>query len=228
MAESIVRRVNVGYRVFGQAINSDANPRRRAYINELGFRIFTASIAQGVVKRPDPAPSDLARLEEETAFFISRLRARDEFTAPTVPEREEALTLSRQLYRYFLIHGGDGTIDAAPHFAGCGIVNTCVGDLISQPTLYEVKAGARDFRLVDIRQVVTYCALNFASRQYVIDRVVLINPRRGIFAEIDIHADISRASGLSASEVYSQLLDFMSQDLSQGDLTRRPRTIPSF
>jgi hypothetical protein len=220
MADVIARRLNVSYRQFARPLTSTANPRRRAYINELGFRIFTSSMIDGLPRSPDPSIELVEQLEESTAFLISRLRSRDEMPRPDPTEREEALSLSRRLFTFFNQFEHGALLRAAPEFAGCGIVNTCFGDLLSEPTLFEVKAGARDFRAVDVRQIITYCALNFAARRYDIKRAALINPRQGIFAEIDVHADLERASGVTASEVYAQLLDFMSQDLSQGDVAR--------
>lgn len=220
MADVIVRRVNVSYREFATPVRSHANPRRRAYVNELGFRIFTSSIVDGLPRRPDPTPEQLELLEDSTAFFISRLRSKEEMPAPDPAEREEALLVSRRLFSYFHMREHDSVLRVAPEFSGCGIVNTCFGDVLSEPRLFEVKAGARDFRVIDIRQVITYCALNFASRQYDIKRAVLINPRMGVYAELDVYTDLARASGSSASEVYAQLLDFMSQDLSQGEPAR--------
>ena len=217
MADSIVRRINVSYEQFAPTLTSKANPRRRAYVNELAFRIFAHSSRDGILRQPKPDVDALAELEQSTAFFISRLRSADEISQPDLAEREEALLISRRLFTYFAMHEATNPLSFAPKFAGCGILNTCVGDIVAEPTLYEVKAGARDFRLIDVRQVVTYCALNFASRRYLINRVVLLNPRRGISAMLDIHEDLSRASGSSASEVYADLLDFLSQDISPNE-----------
>src|SRR5687767_691650 len=144
MGDVIVRRVNVSYREFARPVRSRANPRRRAYVNELAFRIFASSIVDGLPQRPDPSAERLELLEESTAFFISRLRSTEEMPAPDPAEREEALLVSRRLFSYFYMHEHGSTLRIAPEFAGCGIVNTCTGDIISEPTLFEVKAGARD------------------------------------------------------------------------------------
>lgn len=218
MEEAIVRRVNVSYRSFAVPLESASNPRRRAYINELAFRIFAKASTPGsslLELRPD----EIEELEWTTAAFVSRLRSSEEMAPPDQFEREEALALARRLLRFFQTHEGQGApLQFAPEFPGCGILNTCLGDLLAEPTLYEVKAGARDIRAVDVRQVITYCALNFAARRYDIRRAVLLNPRQGYFAELDVHEDLARASGSSASEVYAQLLDFLSQDLSPSEV----------
>jgi hypothetical protein len=69
--------------------------------------------------------------------------------------------------------------------------------------------------------------LNFAARRYKIERVVLINPRRGVYAALDIHNDLERASGASASEVFGQILDFLSQDVSPTEPARLRNVIHS-
>jgi hypothetical protein len=220
MADAIVRRVNVSYQKFAPDLASATRPGRRAYVNELGFRLFPHFSHRGALGLHDPPDEIIEQLEQSTAFFISRLRSAEEIEVPHPAERNEALELGRRLNKCFELLEPARKLQLAPKFAGCGILDTCVGDVLAEPTLYEIKAGARDFRLIDVRQVITYCALNFASRRYKIERVVLVNPRRGIYAALDIHNDLERASGASASEVFGQILDFLSQDVSPAEPTR--------
>jgi hypothetical protein len=220
MADGIVRRINVDYERFGPELQSNTSPMRRGYVNELGFRIFASSVMKGELQYPEPKVGLLSELEEETARYIARLRSTKISEPPTIAERREAIFLSQRLYKFFISREPGSNLRVHPEFAGCGILNTCVGDVYAEPTLYEIKAGARDFRLIDIRQVVTYCALNFEARRYDIQRVILLNPRLGIYATLPIHDDVARASGLPAAEVYSQILDFLSQDLASNYSSR--------
>lgn len=214
MADAIVRAINVSYKRFGGEIPSLAAPTRRGYVNELGFRIFAASIHDGKLEFGNLDAEALKRLEQETAAFLTRVRPNAVLYPAGVAEREEAMSLSRQLYIFFKSIPILNALHVDPQFPGCGILNSSIGDIYSEPTLYEIKAGARDFRVVDLRQVVTYCALNFASGGYNIDTVVLVNPRLGIYSSLRIHDSVSRASGQPAAVVYKQILDFLSQDLT--------------
>jgi hypothetical protein len=220
MADGIVRRINVDFERFASELEGNTSPMRRGYVNELAFRIFASFVIGGELHYPEPKPNLLSDLEEKTTRYIARLHSPNISSPPTAAERGEAISLSRRLYKFFVSREQGSNLRVNPEFAGCGILNTCVGDAYAEPTLYEIKAGARDFRLIDIRQVVTYCALNFEARRYDIQRVILLNPRLGIYATLPIHDDVARASGLPAAEVYSQILDFLSQDLAPNYASR--------
>ena len=57
------------------------------------------------------------------------------------------------------------------------------GDLISSDALFEIKAGDRFFRSVDVRQLIMYGALNSVSQSYQINRLGLFSiPRVGILS----------------------------------------------
>ncbi len=58
------------------------------------------------------------------------------------------------------------TIRVSPRFEGCGWLDECEADFLTSNVLVEVKAGDRAFRSIDLRQVLIYCALNFASKKY--------------------------------------------------------------
>jgi hypothetical protein len=79
-----------------------------------------------------------------------------------------------------------GEVVPEPVFPGCGFIDTCRGDVLVCKTLFEVKAGDRLFRSIDVRQLVTYAALNLVSRQHKIHKVGLFNPRVGIRAAVEV------------------------------------------
>ena len=81
--------------------------------------------------------------------------------------------------------------------------------------LWEVKSGDRHFRQTDIRQVLTYCALNYASRTRVIDRFSLVNPRAGVIACGTVD-DLARAVAASDPQaLFEEIVAFLSfQDAS--------------
>ena len=67
-----------------------------------------------------------------------------------------------------------------PFFPGCRVILTCQGDLLYSKTLVEVKAGERDLVPSDIRQTLTYLALNSASKKPIsIENIEIVNPRQG-------------------------------------------------
>jgi hypothetical protein len=104
----------------------------------------------------------------------------------------------------------------SPQFEGCGIVDTCVGDVLIGPVLYEVKAGDRPVRSIDIRQLLTYAALNFAKKHRPIDRIGLVNPRLGKFFEIDLDTLCEEVGG---GDGPSELLERIIYKLSSGEIS---------
>ncbi|WP_456703132.1 hypothetical protein [Bradyrhizobium sp. USDA 4449] len=103
-----------------------------------------------------------------------------------------------------------------PHFAGCGFLNPCVGDVLIGHELYEVKAGDRQFRSTDIRQLITYCALNYAAGNYAITQAGCVNPRRGTYFALDLDAIAHAMAGKSATELFSDIV----YHVSSGGISR--------
>ena len=101
------------------------------------------------------------------------------------------------------------TDGASSRFKGCGILDSCYGDLFVGSCLYEVKCVERNLRSIDIRQVLTYCALNYQSQQITIDEVSIVNPRRGIAFRYGVEALAQQVSGKNSAELFHQIGDFL-------------------
>jgi hypothetical protein len=97
-----------------------------------------------------------------------------------------------------------------PNFAGCGFLNPCVGDVLIGDALYEVKAGDRRFRSTDIRQLLTYCALNYAAGTCTIKKAGCVNPRRGTYFILELDAIAYAMAGKSSSELFSDIIYYVS------------------
>lgn len=103
-----------------------------------------------------------------------------------------------------------------PVFRGCGFVDSSEGDVISGTTLFEVKAVDRPFRSVDVRQLLTYCVLNYAAGQFDISAVGVFNPRRGLLFEMDIDRVCREMAGTSKLELFDSIVHV----LSSGEISR--------
>jgi hypothetical protein len=121
----------------------------------------------------------------------------------------EAIQLARRTKQFFRTNGID-SLEVFPEFLGCGWLSSCAGDVYAQGTLYEIKAGDRAFRSIDLRQLLTYCALNFAAKKYDIADVCLLNPREGTFAQFDLNALCGALAGRSAVEVLGDIVEYVS------------------
>ncbi len=99
-----------------------------------------------------------------------------------------------------------------PMFPGCGYVDSSEGDVIFGSTLFEIKTVDRAVRSSDIRQTITYAALNAASAssRFNICGIGLFNPRRGQFCDIEIEHICSEISGRPAQELFEVIIQALS------------------
>lgn len=212
MGERFVRQQNLQLQRFTRPLWPDVPSRLRGVTNELGFQLFCKSRELGnmPLELPETVVSQLA---EQSARFIRRFReySRKEVAEATPEARREACELAERLAFFFGEHEPQVPIVCKPAFPGCGRIDPCEGDALAGETLYEVKAGDRAFRTVDLRQVLCYCALNHAARRYSISRVGLVNPRVGVFFVHPLDWLCREVSGVASTELFAEILDFASQ-----------------
>lgn len=214
MGEAYVRVQNAKLKRFAPPISSVAPPNQRGIVNEGGFLIFQESM------RLSQPPSSLpAHAVEELLFraveYVAKLRS----SARILPEelsdagRLEAILIAERLHTFFTFEPG-GVI-VRPPFPGCGWLGAAEGDVLDGFTLYEVKAGQRQFRLADLKQILCYCALDFSSKTYGIEKVSLLNPRGGIVIEESLDSLCHKLSGTGSSDVLGEIIGYISEPLSR-------------
>jgi hypothetical protein len=182
---------------------------RRSVINELGFRLFKEQWQEKRIS--EKRTREIA--EAVQAYIIRLTRSKDRLLKVPLSNQEntEALKLADSLRRFFL-RTKDRSLVFWPEFPGCGILHKCVGDVLQGSKLIEVKAGDRTFRMTDIRQVLTYCSLNFASKRYDLRDIVLVNPRRGVFHQTSVADLIVECSATTAVDFFSSVIEFISAE----------------
>ena len=207
----VVRKLNLEKTHYEDYFNTDSEPKRRALVNETGFRLFENMVANRL-RRSNDIPIDQKSLVLEKALtYVMRLEKVDphDFKNHSDNEVSEACTISDRLYDYFRSNEPGKELILSPMFKGCGILDSCYGDVLCGDTLYEIKSGERDFRSTDIKQLFVYCALGFLSKNYEIRNIGLINPRNGIYAIVPLKDAIDIASGRSITETFGDLIDFI-------------------
>ena len=118
----------------------------------------------------------------------------------------DAVTLSIRLGYFFKERDIDlRKLTFEPRFSGCGIIDECFGDILYEKTLYEVKAGERSFRSIDLRQVLVYCALDYAAGNRAISGVCLLNPRHGVHWYAPVSEIASECGAGGAVELMDEL-----------------------
>jgi len=209
-ADSFVRRMNLSLERYCLPTESrlEVNRDRRSVVNELSFRLFM-SLAKG----KKLSVNDKMKMSLEVSHYIERLAPNINIDQPISKEEiEEAESLSSALTQYF----SNDELDKLwfwPVFRGCGRINSCRGDIISNDKLVEVKAGDRHFRITDVRQVIAYLALNSISKQYEIQHIALVNPRKGLFFETTVEDLIKECSQRKPVDVFGDIIDFLSSEI---------------
>ena len=178
-------------------------------VADTGFGIFTAAIQAGKSVHSIRNGALLKQITESAFERIKRLRSPEgKAKMKHLRGTDDSMELAVRLEDFFEGEGPDDTV-IQPRFKGCGILDSCYGDLFMGRTLYEVKCVERNLRGIDIRQVLTYCALNYQSQQFEIEEVCIVNPRRGISFTFDIEALAQKVSGKNSAELFHQIGDFL-------------------
>ncbi len=210
--DSFIRSMNLNTERYDTPLDSKVSAVRRALINETGFLVYVASLKEHL---------SIDQVEKSKLFGDVSLTAWNHvkgfeeqndptFKAMNKVEGTEVKVLAQRLEEFFVNHESGKPIVPSPMFAGCGFIDDCAGDILAGDVLYEVKAGDRKFRLVDIRQVLVCLALNHSRERYRITQVGLLNPRLGVFYKIRVNDLTQRISGTSPTELFSEIIEFVS------------------
>lgn len=214
LSEAFVRTLNRSLDRFVPPMKSSIAAARRGLINECGFRIFAASVVMG----REVSALDPQTLDEGWSQAVAHVRTMREFgRTPLDPiarpgELDEAFRLAKRTALFFTLRN-HASIKVQPTFSGCGWLDESRGDVLVGNTLFEIKAGDRNFLGVDVFQLLTYCALNFATKTYDIIDVGLLNPRTGNFIVLNLDELCMEAAGSSTADVLNEILQFVSEPL---------------
>jgi hypothetical protein len=180
----------------------------RGAVNELAFIGFSKLANQNRRIPRDEIITTLKASISEVVSYINRLSPNDLLHEDAIDDvcLREAMQLTLRLLNFF---PSGTTTQIRPKFKGCGIVNACEGDVISRDLLIEVKAGDRGFRVSDLRQLLVYSALAYASDENRFTRIGLFNPRTGMAWSKSLDEVCMSISGLRANDVLPKLVDHM-------------------
>ncbi len=216
--EHFVRRLNLdGYDRFRPPMAESGTAKRRALIAEYAFSLFVEHVKDATAGGDKRADDDI----RQVAWLAAEIRLRP-YSAQGVDldnkfddeENGEVQQILKRLNHFF--SRIERSITLRPVFSGCGFVDASEGDVIFGETIYEIKTVDRPFRSSDVRQAITYAALNFASKQFPIDSVGLFNPRRGTFCDINLEEICLEISGRPSED----FLAIVVQAISSGEISR--------
>jgi hypothetical protein len=197
MMEQVVRWINSHEVVFGRPVRVSQHANRNGIVAETAFR--RAAVNAPLFERDEEAESEARRL----LALLPRGQFADAELAET--ERLEASLIQQNIARYA------ATLQEVRYFhpvPGCGVVDAAVGDLIHAGGIAEIKAVERAFRGTDLRQVLIYATMKYASGSTV-DEISLYNPRRARLFSSTLDDIAFGVSGRSAVELVQDLVDAM-------------------
>ena len=171
--------------------------------------MFAAGYGKGCAV-DDLTTQEVVRCVEQSAGFIRRFRAypRNPVLNASAEGLEEASYLAGRLQEYFKTE--ETSLRLWPAFRGCGWLASVQGDGLGETTVYEVKCGQSRVRGKDLKQVLCYLALNYASRMYSIEEVAVLNPRRGIVLRSTVESLCRDIAGTSAVELLGDIVAYVS------------------
>jgi hypothetical protein len=212
--EIFVRKINLElYEREFPSLKSNVDPLRRGFVNEIAYQLFVETKSSlALTKESEDRAISTAR---ELMLRIEETRGSD----TPLPNSVEMLDAKEQLRRlaiFFQYEAKGANLELSPLFAGCGFIDACEGDVYFDQTLFEIKAGDRNFRSIDLRQLLTYAALNYAHSRRTIERVGLFNPRLGISFSMPLNELCLEVAGHSAPDTLSEII----RVISSGDISR--------
>lgn len=149
---------------------------------------------------------------QKLAFsLIDRYEGRKptEITPLSEAEKTEGLILCSRYESLYLSQLDCENVNFCPKFQGAGFLNSCEGDIRIGDSLIEVKTTTRRPSGKDIRQLLTYAALDAAAGQTRWTHFGIFNPRRASLHHVSIELLVLRLSGgKPPSDVFAELRFF--------------------
>jgi hypothetical protein len=92
------------------------------------------------------------------------------------------------------------------------LLDSCEGDVLAGAVLYEIKNVDREFRSLDLRQLLTYAFLDNLGGTRRFSAVGLVNARRGVYFRASVERVCRGVAAASAAEVFREMELFLEAD----------------
>ncbi|MFY0626167.1 MAG: hypothetical protein JXR07_07730 [Reichenbachiella sp.] len=209
-AEDYIKSINAaGLEEVSEVIRDDDQPSRRILVNNVATRIFQLGIEKNIL--PSLLVSDnkidLELVSEEQKERLLNLRFGSKLSS-TLKSVEKGILL-KMADGLFSHYFDKGNLQLNPRFNGCGMLFPSNGDLIYDRTLVEIKAGERNFKSIDLRQLYTYMAVSYADTKTIYDKIELFNPRNGVVWTEEVDEVSNSISGYSTIELLDEIIKFL-------------------
>lgn len=217
MGDRYIRSCNIAVSRFAAPISGTSTGQNPGLINELGFRLFARALSDHLAVK-GLAVSVVAEEHRASRTFIETFRQHGSTPLPALAAEGlvDARLLAERTEGFFQAQKF-ARIETSPRFRGCGWLSEARGDVLADKALYEIKAGARSFRMVDIRQLLVYCALNYSAKDHVLDEIGVVNPRHGTVFKDSIATLCQAVAGRAAMDVLGDIVEYLSTAAGEFD-----------
>ena len=213
ISRRFVRDANLLAEEYLLPLETSTEKDRCSVVSETAYRFFLSLLDPNSLKMRKIAPEEEIKLFsvafEDTSKFLNSIYSQELLNAAEI---EEAKSLCDRLLEFFIGFYGKSSYIANPQFPGCGIMGTCVADIIVNKCLFEVKMTLDNFHAPDFRQVIVYLALNNLSNMYDLQKISLLNPLRGVFFEIDVEDFITSISVYEPILLYHEIEQLLTDE----------------
>lgn len=196
--EPAVRWMNSHQKSLGRAVANLADSRRNSLIAEAASLLATSDF--------EYVARNSFWVERQARSFLMKLpRGQAAASEITSDEWDEIGKLARVTKNYT-----STMLDPvfAADIPGCGVVDSAKCDILGIGELVEMKTVTRPFRSLDLRRVLTYAAMLYASG-HAVSEVTLLNPRRAVNVTLSISEIAWMTRGDSSTELLQDLIEWM-------------------
>jgi hypothetical protein len=179
------------------------------------FAFWGARLSHDIGRSPDGLLDDPATVKEASrrAFEVVQQYegVKPDVIAPLLPtELHQGLALAKNYASLYRARQPTTRIEFSPRFQGCGFLNAAEGDLGIDKILVEIKTTTRKVAGKDLRQLITYLALDAGAGRQRWSHVAVFNPRRGTLHCSEVDALLLRISGGKPRvDVLGELVEFV-------------------
>lgn len=210
-----VRKVNIElYERVDDPCDYPVDPNRSALVSETAFALFDY-LSRHDGNRANFFEDFIERAAAEARRRLALLNVEHILGVLNADELGAARELFSRLSSFFDDRNGRELV-VRPDFPGCGFLDRSEGDVIYGDALFEIKAVDRNFRSLDIKQLITYAAMNHKSESYLFRDIGIYNPRRGTEFKMGLDDVCMEISGVSAIE----LLETIAYSIASGEVSR--------
>jgi hypothetical protein len=209
--EPVVRWLNTHQDVYTNPVSATGgDPGHNSVISESAFLLARSDFR---LRLPSTSASGLladnyvAAAIDQGRSFLSSMP--DDRSLPDFLDNDEVLEIVNLAFSLRQFTRRLGNPEYYPLVPGCGVVDRAHADIRDGSSLIEVKMVTRKFRGMDVRQILTYSAMFYASG-YDVETVVFVNPRRGYFASASLDFIAYGSSGRGRAELLYEISQAMS------------------